>query len=201
MFVEEMGSVVPGEPVPQEVLDSWRGKLPDLVLTWWEQVGFASFGNGLAWFTDPAEWTAVAGEKLPLCRVLSPRLDPAVLTGAYHPWLRTAFGEMRCWSPTHQVGITIDPIFHWVTGADYTEDIANGLPTLPLEHTILSRPKDFDVVDNDDKRLFSRLRKRLGPLTADTYYGLTVALAIGGDIDIDNFAIKPVRGHLMLSGG
>nr|WP_281361960.1 T6SS immunity protein Tdi1 domain-containing protein [Nakamurella aerolata] len=158
---------------------------------------FRSFGDGLAWFTDPAEWTAVAGAQLPLCTVLSPRLDPALLTGPYHPWLRTAFGEMRCWSPTHGVAIAIDPMYHWITGADYSRDVANGLPTLPVEPTILARPKQFDVIDGKKKPLFKRLRRRYGTLRADTYYGLTLPVALGGRVELDNFGITPVRGHLL----
>ncbi|GAB3303666.1 hypothetical protein EK0264_03200 [Epidermidibacterium keratini] len=196
MFVEAMGSVVPGPPIPPDEIESWRGKLPDLVLTWWEQVGLASFGDGRAWFTDPAEWVDVAAEILPLCQVISPYLDPALLNGAYYPWMRDAFGDMYCWSPTHQVKLKITPLLHWVGGADYSEDIANGLVTLPVENAILSRPRDFDVVDDKGKLLFSRLRKRLGPLTADTYYAMVVPVALGGAVLADNFAIKPVHGHL-----
>lgn len=200
MFVEEMGSVL-ASPVPTETIESWRGKFPDLVLTWWEQVGFASFGDGLAWFTDPDEWVDLASDILPKCKVISPDLDPAILTGPYYPWMRTAFGEMECWSPTHQANISITPMLYWVGGADHSEDIANGLVNIGFESPILSRRRDLDVVDASGRGLFTRLRKRLGAPTADTYYGLTLSIALGGDVEIDNFALKPVRGHLALQSG
>lgn len=196
-MLTELGPVIPATPVLSEKIDAWRGKLPERVLTWWQQVGFAGFADGLVWFPDPDAWTEPVEALLPQCRILSPDLEPVVADGPHHPWLRTAFGDLYCWSPSHGAALTIDPVFRTVNGLDHAQEVRDGLPEIGLEAVVLSRRRRFDLADEEGRPLFRRLRTRLGPLDADRMFALTPAAVAGGDVVAENFSVESAIAHLL----
>ncbi|OYN99525.1 hypothetical protein CGZ95_11495 [Enemella evansiae] len=123
-------------------------------------------------------------------------LESVAQDGPYFPWLRTAFGEMYCWSPTHGAALNISPVFRQVGGYDYTRDIADGLPDTGLEEVLLADRDEFDMRAEDGKPLFRRLLKKLGPVGPDTMYALTPAAVAGGPVIEKNFSIEPAEAQL-----
>ncbi|OYO12233.1 hypothetical protein CGZ98_08635 [Enemella evansiae] len=194
-LIDKQGPVLRGPDASPAKIEAWRGKMPELILTWWQEVGFAGFAEGLIWLTDPDEWTDIAADFIPICQVLSPALEPVAHNGPYYPWLRTAFGEMFCWSPVHGAAIRIDPITRLISGRDYARDVADGQPDNGLEAIIVSDRSRFDTIDEHEKPLFRRLLKRLGPVASDTMYALTPAAA-GGPVIESNFSIEPAEAQL-----
>ncbi|TDO91879.1 GAD-like domain-containing protein [Enemella evansiae] len=195
-FLVEMGPVIPSAPATPEKIEAWRGTMPELILTWWEEVGFAGFADGLLWLTDPDDWTDLAADFIPISQVIPSSLESVAQDGPYFPWLRTAFGEMYCWSPTHGAALNISPVFRQVGGYDYTRDIADGLPDTGLEEVLLADRDEFDMRAEDGKPLFRRLLKRLGPVASDTMYALTPAAVVGGPVIEQNFSIEPAEAQL-----
>src|SRR5437588_4740969 len=71
-------------PAAEEaVINEYRGRLPEPLLEEWNISGFAGFGNGFIWLTNPNEMQYVASEW---------DLDPSSLVFG-----RTAFGDLFTW--------------------------------------------------------------------------------------------------------
>ena len=50
---KEFGPAIDTKPVPQRSLEKFKGKLPDQLLSYWQQYGWSGYGRGLFWTVDP----------------------------------------------------------------------------------------------------------------------------------------------------
>ncbi len=82
-FMEAYGPPTQDQPVPPEAIECYRGRLPDDLLVFWQEVGWCAFGDGLLWLVDPEQLAD------PLEAWLGHREALA--------FMRTAFGDMLLW--------------------------------------------------------------------------------------------------------
>ena len=50
VFIDEFGEATRRIDAPAEAIQKWRGTLPDLLLTYWQEEGSCGYANGLFWF-------------------------------------------------------------------------------------------------------------------------------------------------------
>jgi len=164
---------IPGKPVPQSALDKYTGVLPDALLAIWAEFGWAGFGDGRFWLTDPDEWAMAYGEWFD-------RFEPP-LQDTFHVIARDAFGNFECWGqrtgPSLRLVVVNSMLFvrdrsprMAAEGADWTFNLWLGSHNLDTA----------DVYRNDETPVFADARAALGQLTYDEVYGFFPPVAWSG---------------------
>lgn len=97
-------------PVPPERIDAYRGRVPDGLLRFWQDVGWCSFLNGYYWLCDPDDFAPV------LDKVLDG--DPELRATDYAFFLHDGFGGLTGWNPVTKL---------------MAFDVASALPSLSVQ--------------------------------------------------------------------
>ncbi|MEY0436735.1 GAD-like domain-containing protein [Providencia huaxiensis] len=63
-FIDEFGEASTLRYVSEEKIEKWRGKLPELLLTYWHNEGWSSYYNGLFTIVDPDDYEDIVDEWL-----------------------------------------------------------------------------------------------------------------------------------------
>jgi len=173
-FLEKMGPAIDKRHVPQSTIDRYRGKLPDQLLSYWEEHGWCGYADGLFWTVNPQEY--------------EPALEawigdtPFMEQDAYHLIARSAFGGLYFWGEKTGNSLKILP---WHSLAFPSTGAAKYIATGKTDDALrwffggLKR-KYFDLEDDGERPLFAPALKKLGPLKYDEMYGFVPALALGG---------------------
>ena len=178
-FYEEKGFGPAIQPtvVSSGVIDKFKGKLPDQLLSYWRQHGWCGWGQGLFWLVDPDEY--------------EPALEawigdtPLMEEDAYYVVGRSAFGELFLWGAKRGSGLSIKSSWGMIFPRDNSERMAQGdAEMLAKTFVVGQRKQNLDQKDHLDKPLFDRALRALGPLAADEMYGFEPALALGGTADL-----------------
>jgi hypothetical protein len=86
-FLEKMGQqAIDQRDVPQTTLDKYRGKLPDRLLGYWQEFGWAGYDDGLFWSVDPEEYEPVLEAWIGETRYM--------VIDAFHLVARMAFADL-----------------------------------------------------------------------------------------------------------
>ncbi|WP_207843527.1 GAD-like domain-containing protein [Williamsia soli] len=97
------GAPIDQRAVPDSYFDEYSN-LPDIVHSFWREVGFAGFDQGLLWVCDPHDWQPIVDEWLA-------GLDlPDTHRTGHIPLIRTAFGEIICFTAGLGNLVRIDPL-------------------------------------------------------------------------------------------
>jgi hypothetical protein len=150
---------------PPELVAEFRPTLPEALIEEWTTCGWCGFGDGLIWFEDP--------------RLFGDFLAQRGLDGSHTVFARTAFADLFSVSD----GVVYAFMTHYnemnVVSDDF--DLFGGL-ILPKEKFL----RDFARLP-----LFKRALAKLGPLNHDECYGFVPALALGGEVRLEN--LKKVK--------
>lgn len=180
------GPVLPG-PIPSEDhIAAWRGRVPDLVIELWQRHGFAGYGNGRLWLTDPDEWA-------PTVALLVERVGIDGWPGGSTPvaLARSGFGAIQLLLPGQGLGV-IDVGL----GLSRFSPSADG-DDLNVESLFaMVETDDWDMVDESGEAMFDRAVDRLGPLTDNEVYALVPTLAMGGSSEVGNLHKLEVHANL-----
>ncbi len=175
---------VNGEPtlkreVPRELIERYRGQLPDVLLGYWETEGFNQFRHGLFSSVNPDDWQGVINDWVH--GTLYEEYGPFYVVGV------TAFGQLRTFSPLIGDVLAVHPYTDWMMSSslkllsprqlDISASIALTSPTLT---------EDYDIRDSEDERLFERAVRKLGPLGWNEIYAFEPALLLGGPRKLEN---------------
>ena len=187
------GPATLSRPVPAESIAKFKGKLPDQLLSYWQQYGWCGYGSGLFWSVDPDEY--------------EPALEawigdtPFMEKDSYYVIARSAFGELFLWGTNS--GQSLKIMCHWgmLFPSDEAEDIKSGKQDFLVRMFFQVKKKaNLDQKDYLDTLLFDRALKTLGPLAPDEMYGFEPALVIGGKADLKNLRkVKAVEHLVMLA--
>ncbi|MGI8723197.1 MAG: GAD-like domain-containing protein [Geodermatophilaceae bacterium] len=167
------GPPIPGKSVPQAAFEKYAGVLPAALLRIWAEFGWAGFGDGRFWLTDPDEWSIAfeewfGGVDLPL-------------QDRFHVIARDAFGNFDCWGertgPSLNVGVVDGELF---VGDDSTRVQARGADWSLNMWLLGHSPDRIDVYRNDETPVFADARRVLGQLTYDEVYGFFPPVALSG---------------------
>lgn len=190
-FVSKFGEATNQVSVPVETIEKWRTKLPDQLLTYWQEEGWGSYANGLFWIVNPDDYEDLVDEWLE--DTLLEQID------AFHVVGRTAFGNLYVCGEHSGVNMTIScPL--------------NAIFALPKDLKPKSKEdqdwsvKSFiglsisecDLKDESGTPLFEQALAKLGPLAADEMYGFEPAIVLGGKMRLENLVKLKLDVHLTI---
>jgi hypothetical protein len=192
MFLEEMGQqAIDHRDVPQTTLDKYRGKLPDRLLGYWQEFGWAGYGDGLFWTVDPEEYEPVLEAWIGETRYME--ID------AFHLIARTAFGDLFFFGEKTGQSLTISaPLSMSFPSDPFKTETEKGLDISSGTLFACTDKKECDCEDINEKPLFNRALKKLGRLNHDEMYGFVPARALGGKADIANLQKVKAVEHLII---
>jgi hypothetical protein len=179
------------ESISAETVARYKGKLPDLLLSYWQEYGWSSYGKGLFWLVDPAPYEPVVKVWL--------RGTPFVENDAHYVIARSAFGRLFLWGTNSGQSLNIEAPRGQIFPMDSSEDIRGGHTDRLVESFFMVLKKErLDFEDVRQRPLFERAVAVLGPLSAGEMYGFEPALALGGTADLKNLRKLDAVTHLML---
>lgn len=191
-FISNFGEATKSSPVPSEILEKWRDKLPDQLLKYWEKEGWCEYANGLFCTVDPDDYEDLVDEWL-----ADTGLDEI---DAFHVIARTAFGELYLCGEKTGCSVAIHCALNMVTA------LKNELKTKSKERQdssvrsffAFSEQADLDMEDENGRPLFERARSKLGPLEPHEIYGFEPAIVLGGKIRLENLVKVNTNVHLTI---
>lgn len=187
------GPALDAQPVSPSKLNYYRGKLPDRLLAYWQQYGFAGYGNGLFWMTDPDAYA----------EVLNAWLYGTELYGRddYYVIGRTAFGKLMVWGTRTGPSLDINCPFGTLFPGDVSQYIREEGADFVVATWVAEKSRELlDLDDEKQRPLFERACELLGPLAHDEMYGFVPALAMGGPCRLDHVKkVKDVEHMLFLA--
>lgn len=189
-FIDEFGEAVAHHEVSADIIDRWKGRLPEKLLQYWKEEGWAGYADGLFWTVNPEDYEELLDEWLD-----GTRLEEV---DSFHVIARSGLGLLYLCGEQTGCGVRIDCSLHAIFAHDLKrkskEEIERRLPWFfsNLE------PKACDLKDANRVPLFKRARASLGPLAADEMYGFEPALVLGGEMTLANLRKVKVAQHLML---
>lgn len=152
---------------------------PEELIYFWQQHGFCSYGDGLWWHTNPAEYHEVVELWLRGTKFWQPKTNPYYVIG------RSAFGHLELWGKNtgNDLGInTLD-------GRIIKEDsFINRYPIDAICSTFIKGGASdyYDIKDSNGTPLFQRALQKLGPLQWHEMYAPVPAPIFSGGLTIDN---------------
>ena len=187
---EGFGPAVDVRAVSQAKLDHYRGKVPDKLLEYWQAYGFAGYGRGLFWMTDPDDYA----------EALNAWLYGTEFYGKDHYYVigRTAFGDLTLWGTKSGRSLTINCPWAMIFPTDKSRWMKEGKGDFLISAWLSGMTvMDEDQTDDNDAPLFDRAVKLLGPLAHDEMYGFVPALALGGPCRLDHLQKVNAAEHLL----
>lgn len=176
--------------VSAEILTCYKGLLPDLLLQYWEQYGWSSYGKGLFWLVNPAVYESVLDVWL--------RGTPFAGQDSYYVIARGAFGKLFIWGTKSGQSLTINAPLGQIFPKDSSTAVRNGKLDRLVE-IFFTVQKDLpDFHDYRDQPLFNRALTSIGQLLPGEMYGFEPALALGGPADLKNLRKVDAITHLTL---
>ena len=170
-FENEYGPPENCETASAETLSKYEGVLPPQLIEKWRETGFCSYGKGLLWLVDPAQFADVIEDWIEVS-------DPKPVV-----FLRTAFAHL----------------YYWQNGAVFSLDVHHGSlseVTKRIERifTLVCDPEIKEKMVRAS--LFEQALPKLGPLGRDECYAFEPAIALGGPGTVDTLRKLKIREHL-----
>ena len=179
------------EPCPPALIERLAGKLPEQMLSYWREYGFARYGRGLFWTVNPEEYAPVLEAWLKDMRL--PIRDQFYVLG------RSAFGKLLVWGTGSGQSLTIVAPSGLIAPRDQTAKIAEGKGDFLAKRFFGGRDKkSLDQPDASGELLFDRAVEELGVLETGEMYGFEPALGFGGEPKLRNLQRVDAVTHLML---
>jgi len=183
------GPALGAKAVLQSQVEHYSGLLPDRLLEYWSAYGFAGYGLGRFWMTDPAEYSDVLNAWLHQTRFYG--------TDKYYVIGRSAFGNLMVWGTETGPCLSIDCAWGMIFPSDKSRWMNEGKGDLLISNWLAGMQMDsLDQTDQKDVLLFDRAEKALGPLANDEMYGFIPALAAGGHRRLDSLKRVKAVEHL-----
>jgi len=188
---EAFGPAVSVEAVAPDEIARFRSKLPEQLLTYWRQHGWAGYGKGLFWFVNPDDYESVLEAWI--------GDTPLMETDEYYVVARSAFGELFLWGRRTGLGLSVKPLWGMIFPRDCTDAVSAGKADALVQSFLVGLDKaSLDQKDEFDKPLFDRAMKTLGPLAPDEMYAFEPALAVGGAANLKNLRKVKCVEHLVM---
>ncbi len=193
-ILEDLGTPVASKPVPAERYEQFADIFPPLLFDFWREFGFAGFLDGRFWLCDPVEWA-------PAVEAWTANLDLAMGPDRWHAIVRNAFGEMTLWGERTGRSLSIEPV-HGMIFPDSSSIKHMGTErgrNILIENAV-SGPgiMKTDLLGSDERPLFERAVKALGPVGPDTMYTFVPAYHLGGPLTVDHIEIADAVTHVLL---
>lgn len=187
--LDELGPPYGGEPLPSEVIDAYKGRLPDTFLDFWRVCGLGKWLKGYFQFCNPENYKPILRSVFEGDRDFDPEIT--------HALGFSAFGEILAWNEQYRV-VKIDTLNNSVScGAlfkpkpDISLDISLGVGIGNVNAT------SYDLSDQSGKPMFKRLLKACGELEFGQIYAPKLHPSLGGPLTVEN--LRPVDALVAMS--
>lgn len=188
-ILEDEGPLRQTQSVSDNVIAQYQGKVPDILIDFWRNHGTGTLQNGLMRLVIPSDFDGL------LSQIFHGDADfshqDCYIIG------HSPFGHLVVWSERHWL-VKIDLLMSRMDCSKllYPEKKKN--ENTPIISGFLGHGVDsLNVYDDDDKPLFSRVRKRLGDLEPGECYGFAPALVMGGAPKLTNLKKMPAFEHFL----
>ncbi|MCW8308660.1 GAD-like domain-containing protein [Acidiphilium sp. PA] len=172
--IEKFGSPLDGETFPHDVVERYRGKVPDAMLDFWSQYGSGLWLDGYFQLVRPDRYDGLINV------ILGDDPDfpsqKSVLIGY------SAFGTLLVWNNKNYF-LRVDLVNRYA----YTRHVNSKHPVLDPDRSLPSTLNAvdggvYDFIENTDaaKPLFARAIKQSGKLGYGECYGFVPAVGLGG---------------------
>ncbi|WP_293371847.1 GAD-like domain-containing protein [Nevskia sp.] len=190
---EGFGPAIHSIPVPVESQRKYQGKLPDQLLKYWHQYGWSGYGEGLFWTVNPDDYAPVVAAWLEGTGFIDDE--------EHHVIARSAFGELFLWGEKSGQNLSITSCWSMIFPRDQREKIKAGRGDVLASRFFSSTTKkELDDTDENEKPMFQRAMRKLGPLAPDEMYGFVPALVLGGKCEVKFLRkVKAIEHLLMLA--
>lgn len=181
-FLEEFGPPTSSAPAPPDVVEAFRGRLPDRLLGYWQRHGFCVFMDGLFSIVNPVEYESDLEAWI--------ADTPIEEEDAFHVIARNGFGDLLLWGARSGYRYRIKPNHGWILqlDGDAGEIGSRGADSAIGGFFSCKTPKYFDEKDASGKPLFARAVAKLGALAPDEVFAFEPALRLGGTASLAHLA-------------
>ena len=191
IVIEEFGEPTHVHPTTEAILDKYTNILPSIIIDIWRHEGFCQFQNGLYYIVNPDEWQDVVDVWM--------ENTPFEQLGKFYALARNAFGCIYIYNPDTGTKLTIDTILRTISGSikGYFTEKEREITISGLFAMISKKRVEFEI---DDKPIFKKAVKKLGPLGWYEMYAFEPAFALIGDaaLTMDNLVKVDARVHMLL---
>ena len=181
-FYEEVGT--PDEVLPsnEEVINAYRGLLPNELLNYWEEFGFCSFLEGGFYLTNPDDYKELLEQYL----VNTPLANREGL----YVICKTSFGKLYLWERGKGNVADINLLTNLISFyADVDrKKLLKKEEELEITSFLALKNKELiDIKDKNNKALFDRLLEKFKKVEYTEMYGYKLLSPLGGEKVIENF--------------
>jgi hypothetical protein len=169
-----MNDFIVNERVSDQILEQFRGKLPDKLLQTWQTFGFGSMSNGFIKIVNPNEYVEL------LKTVYSSPIDEVAV-----PIIATGFGDLIVWEDNDIV------LIHLRKG------ISNVLPT-DFEFFLDDVYDEYFLNKELNNQNYTEAVNMLGNLAYDECYAYFPLLGVGGVADVENLKKVKIREYITI---
>lgn len=191
-FISKFGEAGQRVGVPASALETWRSKLPDQLLAYWQEEGWCSYADGLLWTVNPEQYEDLVDEWLDG--------SPLERTDSFHVIARSAFGDLYLCGQSSGRSATICCPLNAISALvkELRPKTPAGRDSSIRSFFCGSLRGDYDLLDETGRPLFDRALAKFGPLGADEMYGFEPALVAGGKMRLENLRKVKLDQHLSI---
>lgn len=160
----EIADFVPHAPVPAEIVEEYRGRVPDELLEIWEKYGYGTFADGFLRIVDPKLYEAEIGD----C------IGKTQGDGVAIPIMVTGLGDLITWEPSR-------PGF---TGIVYRLGTTVGLGS--RLRSLFRLVEDELILEDFKAEIFPEAVAVHGELPYDQSFIFVPLLSLGGAAKVEN---------------
>jgi hypothetical protein len=182
-FLNEFGPQIERREAPLSSIERYQGRLPKQLLQYWADFGWSGYAEGLFWMVNPQEYDGLLAEWLS-----GSRFDGK---DTFHVIAVGAFGDLYIWGERFGYSFAIVSAESYVVPRNKFDDPPRDLDC-EVRYFFASKQRWGE----DLYELFADARHRLGELKSGEIYGFKLALALGGNVDIQNVVKVNTIEHL-----
>lgn len=161
----EIADFAPHAPVPAEIIEEYRGRVPDELVEVWEQYGYGTFGEGFLRVIDPKLYEAEVGD----C------IGKTQGDGIAIPIMVTGLADLITWEPdTGVVGIL------------YREGRTQGLGAMKTFLNLVKRGGAAHLSRTLNWDIFPKAVAAHGELPYEQSFVFVPLLSLGGQAKVEN---------------
>jgi hypothetical protein len=189
--ISKFGMPVLGEKASSQLLDSYRGRIPETLIDFWQVAGFGVWLDGYFQFCNPDRYQPVLDLIFEGDKDIKP--ERSHLIGF------SAFGHLLVWNEDLRV-VDVDSIYHLVACSYFFKPKPEIKAYISLETAVSGIDDEAnDPPDQDGRDMYKRVRKAHGPLKYGQIYAPKLHPALGGPVTVDNFRPASALEALALS--
>ncbi len=196
-FERKMGLLenipVTSTPVPAEVIERYKGLLPDNLLAYWERYGWCGYDHGLFWTVNPDDYSDIIHTLTAISQLDNPDENFVIARGA--------FGELSIWNSKRGRAMTYSPHVGLLTQTHIDQQPERSKEELEQYLAVFfgnTSGYRYDEEDENDQPLFEQALAQYGPLAANEMYAFSPAICLGGQWRLKNLEKVDITTHIAM---